>query len=150
MTNSNYTNSIQVNRSAEIVFDALTNKIHKWWSESFEGTANAEGAVFTVRFGTTFKTFEVEELVPNTKIVWRCQAAHLDHPEIKATDEWKNTAIVWTLVPNDFSVKVSLLHEGLNREMECFGVCEKGWNGFIASLFAFLEGGDGLPYRPKV
>lgn len=143
---NDYNNSFTVNKTASEVFEALTQKIDKWWSTDFEGSAANVGDEFTVRFGKTFKTFTIEQLHANEKIVWRCTAQLIDHPDINNQSEWVGTSIIWTLGTSDFSTKVNMLHQGLAPGVECYAVCEKGWDSFIASLFALLEGGDGLPF----
>lgn len=66
------------------VFDALTNSITKWWTEMFEGTSNQRGKSFIIRFGTNvFKTMNVEELIPNKKVVWNVTDSLIDIPDLK-------------------------------------------------------------------
>ncbi len=146
MIHSDYTNSVEINKSQEIVFESLTQHIPKWWTETFEGTSANQGDTFTVRFGTTKKTFVVEELLPNQKIVWRCTNANLEHPQVKNKQEWKDTTIIWELFPQELTTKLVLTHRGLTHEMECFEICEKGWATFLTSLYTFINSGSGLPY----
>jgi len=91
----NFKKTIIVAKSANEVYDALTNSITKWWTEMFEGTANQSGQSFTIRFGpAVFKTMQVEELIPNKKIVWLVTDALIDIPELKNKTEWMGTKIV--------------------------------------------------------
>jgi len=142
---TNYTNSFVVNKSTAEVFECLTKKIPQWWSTDFEGSSEKPNDEFMVRFDKTFKKFRIESTDENT-IIWLCTDQYINIPEIKNKTEWIGTKVIWSILPQDFATKVGILHEGLTPEAECFSVCEKGWNAFIASLFALLEGGDGLPF----
>ena len=67
---SNFKKTVTLHATDKSVYHALTSSIEKWWTELFEGVSNKQGESFTVRFGdNVFKTFKVEELITNKKVV---------------------------------------------------------------------------------
>ncbi len=61
-------------------------------------------------------------------------------------EEWLNTELVWTFKENGSEVEVSFVHNGLTPELNCYKICESGWNFFIStSLKNYLETGQGNP-----
>ncbi len=146
----NFKKTIIVSKSENEVYNALTNAITKWWTEMFEGIANQSGQSFTIRFGpAVFKTMQVEELIPNKKIVWLVTDALIDIPELKNKTEWMGTKIVWEISTLNDKTILQLTHFGLTPEVECFSICQKGWNDFTKSLEAFIETGIGQPFTLK-
>ncbi|QAA80924.1 hypothetical protein EI546_03905 [Aequorivita sp. H23M31] len=148
LANSNYHSIFFVNSSINTVYKAITESIPEWWTKDFSGTANILKAEFTVRFGTTFKTMKVIELIPNEKVVWVCIDTLIDIPELKNKKEWKNTKIVLDLSEEKSNVKITLTHFGLTPEVACYQICKMGWESFLESLTKFLETGKGTPFKP--
>lgn len=141
LANLNYHSIFFVNSSRNAVYKALTESIPEWWTEDFSGTANILKAQFTVRFGTTFKTMRVEELIPNEKVVWVCIDTLIDIPELQNKKEWKDTKIVLDLSEEKNNVMITLTHFGLTPEVACYEICKMGWESFLESLTKFLETG---------
>ena len=146
LANPNYHSSFFVNSSGQAAYRAITESIAEWWTEDFSGTANTLNAEFTVRFGTTFKTMKVIELIPNEKVVWSCIDTLIDMPELKNKEEWKDTKIVWEIEKKSQHTNISLTHIGLTPRVACYAICEKGWESFLESLKSFLEKGKGTPF----
>lgn len=128
------------------VFQSLTADIPEWWSRQFEGESDRADHVFTVRFGSSFKTMLVRELIVNKKVVWEVREAHLDIPGIENRTEWVGTTIVWEIIEEDEVSRLVLTHKGLNSSLECFEACENGWDNFTGSLSDYLNTGRGQPY----
>ena len=130
------------------IYEALTSSIPKWWTEVFEGTSNVQGETFTIRFGANvFKTLKVEELIPNTKVVWKVTNSLIDIPELKNKKEWINTKIVWEISTQNGNTELSLTHLGLTPQIECYDICESGWQNFTDSLTTFIMTGNGKPFK---
>lgn len=146
--NLNYQNSFLVKASEPSVYKAITESISKWWTEDFTGTSNTLKNDFTVRFGTTFKTMKIIELIPNKKVVWKCTDTLIDLPELQNNTEWKDTKIVWEIEKDNEQTKISLTHIGLTPKVACYAICEKGWDSFLKSLKQFLETREGTPFKP--
>lgn len=142
-----YKTTIKFNVKADRVFDALINKIPFWWTELFEGLSDQKGNRFTIRFGDNiYKTMLVEEIFPNTRIVWRVEDARIGISELKNQTEWINTIIVWQITPHENFSELVLHHIGLNKEIECYDICVNGWQQFLNSFRSYVEFGKGYPF----
>lgn len=142
-----YQFSLVIKNEIENVFQALTTEIPHWWSKNFSGKSNGIGESFTVRFGTTYKTFKVMELIPNKSVVWECTDTLIDLPELPNNTEWKGTKVVWDLYQQAEGTKIMWTHLGLTPQVVCYEICERGWQSFLQSLKAFVETGQGRPYE---
>lgn len=152
MTNSlDYTKTVSINNSSDKVFSALTKHISKWWSENFEGKAEAVNDEFTVRFGDTFKTIRIINVEKDKQVGWLCIDQHLEmppgFPPLTNKKEWVGNKIVWEIDPAQEKCALKLTHFGLTPEVECWGVCETGWDQSLKSLVAFVEHGKGAPFQ---
>lgn len=144
---TDYQNTFLIKKNIKSVFQTITQQIPKWWTEDFEGSADKANDEFTVRFGTTFKTMKVIELIPNKKVVWLCIDTLIDIPELHNNTEWKDTKIVWELQNDNESTKTTLTHLGLTPEVACYSICQQGWESFLNSLKQFAETNIGLPFK---
>jgi len=152
MENKNYHRTIVVNASAEEAMKKIS-QINLWWRKDFSGSAEKLNDTFTVPFGEpSFVDFVVSEFVPGKKVVWKVTDCFLHWFEDKK--EWNNTEVVFQLSPENGrpddpvgrgKTKIDFTHIGLVPEVECYGICEKGWNGHINTLLNFINDGKGLP-----
>lgn len=143
----NYNSQVEIKASAENVYAALTQEIPLWWTEMFEGAADREQSVFTVRFGiSVYKTMQITELQPNVKVVWDVKDSLIQIPELRNQTEWIGTTIVWEIRPVGEDSILQLTHVGLQPSVECYEICAAGWQQFTASLKSYLETGKGTPY----
>jgi hypothetical protein len=118
--------------------------VQHWWAKNFEGSAARAGDIFTVRFGSTFVTFLVAEMVPGRKVVWQVTDCFLHWPQDKT--EWRHTKCVWELELSEGVVQINFTHVGLAPEVECYENCRKGWDQHIkGSLLSLLVNGKGMP-----
>jgi len=64
-------------------------------------------------------------------------------------DEWTGTRILWNLTKIDGNrTRLEFTHEGLIESMDCWEICEEGWNFFLLeSLKSYLEKGEGKPFQ---
>jgi hypothetical protein len=145
MKTTDYKTSSQVNKPASEVFKALTEEIALWWSTIYSGNAKKAGDSFRVEFNKTFMEFTVEEASAN-KIVWLCTDIYNDIPHAKNKTEWIGTKIVWEMEPATSGSKVTLTHEGLTPELECYEICNNGWNYYFGSLIALVNTGMAVPF----
>jgi len=130
-----------------VIYECLTSRINEWWSDDFEGSASRISDRFTVRFGETFKVFQVEELSSDQKVVWSCADAYINYSELKNKKEWIGTRVSWDILAGDKSTKLMLTHFGLTPTLECYMICEKGWIQFMDSLKKLVTEGKGLPQK---
>jgi hypothetical protein len=147
MTKQDYKLSISAPVSASDAYDKIA-RVSEWWTKYVEGSARNFGDVFTVRFGEnfggTFVEFKITEAVPGSKVVWHVTNCYL--PWLKDKTEWNDTNVVIEVSASQSDTTVTMSHEGLTPEVECFEACEQGWNKYIGqSLKQFLTDGYGMP-----
>ena len=146
MENKNYNKTIMVNASAEEVMKKIS-QVNFWWIKDFSGSAEKLNTNFAVPFGevngeNAFVDFVISDLVPNKKVVWKVTDCYL--PWFQDKKEWNNTEVVFELSEKDGRTKIDFTHVGLVPEVECYNVCEKGWNGHINTLEKYINEGKGL------
>jgi len=143
MNHKNYQTGFSVNASPQQIVDCICN-VSGWWARHVEGSSVNLNDVFTVRFGKTFGTFKVTEILPLKKIRWLVTASYL--PLFKDVSQWKNTEILWEISDDNISGRLIMTHIGLTPEIECYTDCEKGWNFYInESLLKLITEGKGNP-----
>jgi len=147
MNNQNYNCNITANVTAKEAFEAI-NSVSEWWTTNLEGSSQKLNDIFIVRFGETFVTIKLVEVIPDNKIVWHIIDCYLHW--LKNKKEWKDTKIDWDISVVNNTTQINMTHIGLVPEIECFTDCEKGWNFYIKeSLFKLLTEHKGLPDKPK-
>ncbi|MFZ6780827.1 SRPBCC family protein [Undibacterium sp. Ji83W] len=144
----NYQQSLSIKASPAAVYAALTTieGLRAWWTQDCEGGV-AVGDTLEFRFSACYKDMRIEELQPDNKVRWLCTRAHIVAESISRADEWVDTHIVFSI--SDAGLGETLLdleHIGLLPSLQCFTLCQNGWQHFLASLQQFLETGTGTPF----
>ena len=142
----NYETSIRIDTKKENAFKAVASDLEKWWGK-VDNQVSKEGDNFTISFGKTKWKFVITEFSPYNQISWKCiEAEHVVKGLKNIKEEWLNTELVWTFKENGSEVEVSLVHNGLTPELNCYNICESGWSYFIStSLKNYLDTGKGNP-----
>jgi hypothetical protein len=147
---NDYQKIMSVDKPIGEVYSALTEHISDWWSDDLTGLTAKEGDSFIISFDGTRKTMDITKAIPPARIEWKCVKAYIDLPSLENKSEWEGTRIIWSLVGTGPSkTELIFLHEGLNRHMECYDICENGWDTFLESLQLFLATGKGQPFLKK-
>ena len=149
---TNYQRSIVVNCSAVEAYQALTTGFSNWWTithnQSFRHIGDS--IKFTFPPQESDWTFSAIALEPNTFIELECTGAKhimLDKPN-SSTTEWLSTKLQWRIESDNAKTHIHFLHEGLVPELDCYDVCEAGWDFFfMQSLKAYLDTGVGTPHQ---
>jgi len=92
----------------------------------------------------------VSNLVPGKYVELECIKAHHVHDGLPSTirNEWQGTKLKWEIENQGKKTRILLVHEGLAPSLECFEVCELGWDYFfVQSLKQYLETGIGSPFE---
>src|SRR5215467_4494923 len=145
MKQDNYHASITTGMRAAEAFKNINN-VSAWWTKSLEGSSEKLNDVFTVRWGETFVTFRIDEVVPGKKVVWFVTDCNIQGLNDKK--EWKGTKIDWDISQKNGSTQIDFTHVGLVPGIECYDMCEKGWTFFITeSLAKLIDEGKGRPDR---
>jgi hypothetical protein len=135
--------SIKVDASPE---DALKkiNQVNKWWAKKVKGKSEKLNDKFTVDFGTTWVDFQITELVPGKKLVWKVTDCNLEW--IKNKKEWNGTEVVFEISEKKNATEIDFTHLGLIPSFECYEDCKVGWTGHVTdSLVNFINEGKGQP-----
>lgn len=138
MNTQDYHKSITTTVSAEEAFTKIS-RVSTWWTPNIKGSAKNLNDVFTMRTEKDTVTLQVVEVVPNKKLVWLvtdCQMLWLKDPT-----EWKNTRIVFEISEENQQTRIDMTHVGLVPAVECYNVCEPGWDGHLKDLTAWFETG---------
>jgi hypothetical protein len=133
----NYNKELIVNASKTEAFSAVSQKVHLWWGE-VSNSVSKVGDEFTIDFGDQNWSFRVTEFIPNSKITWECIGGN---PEFNA--EWIGDILYWNIEAIGDTTKISFLQVGLTPEMNCYEICNRGWDFFIESLKQYVETGTG-------
>lgn len=139
--NQDYQQSISIVATKEKAFQALTHNLEAWWGKVDQQTQGV-GDRFKVSWEEPWYQFKVIDYQPFTNVTWKCIDANqiIDGLEGVAK-EWINTQLIWTIQnENEQTIKVNLLHQGLNPTFICYDFCSKTWDYFITErLKAYLE-----------
>ena len=142
MENKNYHKTIMVDASPEEAMKKIS-QVNLWWKKDFKGSAKKLNDTFTIPFTEpSFVDFIVSELIPDKKMVWKVTDCYL--PWFRDKKEWNNTEVIFQLSEESKKTKIDFTHIGLVPEVECYDVCEKGWNGHINTLNQLINEGKGL------
>lgn len=148
MKEENYQTTISVNAAAKEAFEAINN-ICGWWSTDFEGSANKQDDVFTVRFGDTFITMRIVEMTPNSKVVWEVIDSWKHWMKNNHT-EWIGTKVSFDISEKEKKTEVHFTHIGLVPVLDCYDVCSDAWSGYITgSLQNLINTGKGQPTQKE-
>jgi hypothetical protein len=146
-----YQKTLLVKTTPTLLFDAITKHIDKWWSENYQGVARSKDDEFTVTFGATFKTIRISFVEENKKVSWLCIDQYIEMPPgispLKNKREWVGQTITWEIEADGKGSILKHMHIGLTPQVECWGVCETGWDQTLKSLTSFLETGKGMPFE---
>ena len=153
MTDQHYTRTISVDATPEEVYFALTTGFENWWTSCNGGFGRVGDRVrFVFPPNVSYWTFEAKTLKPNETVELECIEAHhkiVDKPLASET-EWLGSVAQWQIEARSTHTDVRFTHRGLSPDLDCYEVCEAGWNLFFAdSLKAYLDTGVGKPHQPE-
>lgn len=143
----NYASSITVEASQKDSFLSVSKEVEKWWGK-VDASISAIDDEFSISFGATEWRFKVMAYSEFDAIVWKCVKAHHEHDGLEnIKEEWLGTELYWRFIQKGEMTEIVFLHKGLAPNLNCYEVCETGWNFYIGqSLKQFLETGKGSPY----
>ena len=134
MRTENYCKKMNIDASAKRLFDAFSKELGDWWGNSHEGVSQI-GDTMTIGFeeNPSQWVFEAQELMEGKRIVLKCLLSDHQHEGLPGTiqQEWKGSQLIWEFKPIDGMTEVSFTHLGLTPELECFNVCEQGWDHYL-------------------
>jgi ketosteroid isomerase-like protein/uncharacterized protein YndB with AHSA1/START domain len=130
---------IRYRATPDAVFDALAHP-ERWWSTSVQ----ADGDRLRLNWPDGgFIAFRVVADAPRV-LRWHC-IDQVDH-NLPQADEWVGTTIVFSLAPVGDGTRLHFEHRGLTPALDCYELCENGWDFFLRrSVAQLLETGRGIP-----
>jgi len=143
MAAQNFHLSITVNASAKEAVKKIIQE-DKWWAKKAKGKPAKLNDKFTVDFGETFVDFQITELLPGKKVVWKVTDCNLHWIDNKK--EWSGNDVVFEISESKNATQINFTHMGLIPDCECYGDCKIGWTEHVAcSLVKFINEGRGMP-----
>ncbi|WP_269236824.1 SRPBCC family protein [Flavobacterium flavigenum] len=144
MNTSDFSTVIQVEQSAEEVFNAITN-VRGWWSEEIEGDSAKLNDEFNYHYEDIHRCkIRLTEVIPNQKIVWLVEQNYFKFTEDKT--EWTGTKPTFEITEKDGKTALKFTHVGLVPDYECFQICRDSWTNYIQnSLKKLITTGKGEP-----
>jgi hypothetical protein len=144
MTFNSYAREISGFNTPNAAYRALTTEFDKWWTASSKPVTQV-GDKITFSFDTTYWKMCVTKLVPDEYVEFECIEAHHRHEGLPESilKEWEGTKLIWKIQQQENKTKVSFVHEGLMPSLDCYDICERGWDHyFVNGLKHYLDGDD--------
>lgn len=142
---STYTH-IRANRSK--VYKALTTQtgLAGWLTSNCE-VDDTTGGLVLFRFDDMIVTMQIEKLIQDREVVWRCVKQQYEVSGVPSYNDWIGTIIEFRLELNsDNTTTVHFIHEGLTPQLPSYQRSMISWTFFIErSLVSYLEDGVGQP-----
>lgn len=132
-----YRATITVSASPDQARKAILEEMHLWWSDRVEPRDN--GA--KIMFNNSHVDFEFSQGDTAYELNWNCRDANMIIEDVADTTEWAGTRLRWQIAPLPAGSEVTLIHEGLNANLDCQDVCVRGWQHYFeTSLRDHLSG----------
>ena len=143
---------LSISISVEKLYVAVSTEegVRNWWTQ-FAKVGKEVGSLAEFRFPKAgfYVRAEISALQPNHLVEWKViDSMHPEASGFSNLRDWEGTIIRFEL--EQVSEEESFLnftHIGLNEELECYQVCERGWTSYLSSLQRLLESGEGNPYK---
>lgn len=145
---SSYTREITVSATPEVAYEALTTGFDNWWTTNCN-PIHKTGDTITFRFGPTYWVMQAIKLEPAKQVELKCIEAHHVHDGLPSSilDEWQGSKLKWKIRQQAGNTAITLTHQGLVPALDCYEVCEQGWDYFFfSSLKQYLDTGKGMPF----
>lgn len=144
MNNVDFSVTINVMQSPQVVFDSIAN-VRGWWSESVEGNTAKAGEEFLYYYKDVhICKLRIEEWIPNERIVWRVLKNHFNFTNDKT--EWNDNLIIFEIRQTPQHTELQFTQQGLTAAYECYEVCRDAWTSYIqGSLTELINTGKGRP-----
>jgi uncharacterized protein YndB with AHSA1/START domain len=137
--------------SAKNVYEAVSTEdgVRNWWTR-FADIGKETGCIAEFRFPTAgfYVKAEIQSLIPSKLVEWKViDSMHPEKSGFSNLRDWEGTLIRFEIEHVSESESVlHFTHQGLTEELECYQVCENGWNSYLSSLKDLLVNGQGKPY----
>jgi uncharacterized protein YndB with AHSA1/START domain len=136
---------LPIRSSPENIYQAVTDEevISRWWlPDSKIKSRVGERGVFPLSDGENKIVMQVEQLIPNQRVVWKC----LDHK----FPEWKNTNVTFEVLPGSNEIStLRFRHSGWANDSGVFAKTSFYWASlYLRNLKQTLEQSDSVAAGP--
>ena len=134
---------VGISGSAQEIYALLTTDagLSKWWTTDTRG-AGETGSVISFRFGEGGPDFEVIELVPDLKVVWRHSG--------KMPAAWMGSKISFELEATEIQTFINFRHYNWQTSDDFLAHCSTRWGVFMMSIKSCVETGRGQPFPDDI
>jgi hypothetical protein len=142
-----YTKTFTVKNKPKAVAKAILEEVGKWWTASANKTEKV-GDVLLTTFDKEkffFMKMKVYKIVPNKSVQWVVLDDNIGVNGVIVKGEWVGTKIKWDFKKSANGTIINFEHKGLNKNLQCYDVCENGWNHYLYSFEQYLNTGVGNP-----
>ncbi|HLX93878.1 MAG TPA: SRPBCC domain-containing protein [Puia sp.] len=140
MAEKNFTATIELTKSTQDVFKAITVDVAKWWGgKDLEGSCTKLNDEFIIHHhGAHYSKQKLVEVIQNKRIVWVVMESYLNWLK-KDPQEWSGTRMVFEITAKSDITVLHFTHEGLFAEKESYLRCSAGWDMVIKDwLFNYI------------
>ena len=136
------THELQVKADTQKAYNAVATPegIRAWWSKDSQvGTAVGQPVVlqFNKPDMTAVMKFDVTDVQPGRRVEWTCKE--------NTNPIWPGSKLEWAVEPAGSGSTVRFRHEGFSDGGPPYDMTVEGWQFFIDSLKAYLDGGTPTP-----
>jgi uncharacterized protein YndB with AHSA1/START domain len=135
---------VGIGAPASAVYEAIATAegTRGWWTEDVVTNGGpGVGEELTFLFGGPERstTMAITELVPASRVVWRC---------IQGPEEWIDTTLTFELQANEATGETVVLftHDGWREPVEFMHHCTTKWGYYLLSLKHGVEGEKAEPW----
>jgi len=135
---------INVSATPDAAFQALTSQegIEGWWAKDCdigEGSGGEHELRFQKEGQSVHMRFRVEEASPGKQVTWRCVE--------NGNPVWAGTTLSWKLESTGAGTSIDFSHSGFAEDQSPpYTMTVQGWQHFVGSLQAYLDGSAGQPF----
>ncbi|MBA4198658.1 MAG: ATPase [Chitinophaga sp.] len=142
MSTKDFSLTIIVEQSPEVVFNAVNN-VSEWWQGEIIGKSHQLNDEFDYRMmDFHFSKQKVVELIPYKKIVWLITDSNLS--SFTHNQEWTGTKVIFDISIVDNQTELTFTHAGLTPQFQCYGDCSGAWSELVGkSLYSLITTGKG-------
>jgi uncharacterized protein YndB with AHSA1/START domain len=136
------TREVQAQVDPQMAYDSVATPegIKAWWAKDSE-VGTLVGQPVMLRFNkpdmTAVMRFDVTDLQPGRRVEWTCTE--------NSNPIWPGSKLIWEVEPAGNGSKVSFRHEGFSDGGPPYDMTVEGWDFFLGSLSAHLNGGAPSP-----
>ncbi len=137
-----YRASIDTKASVEASYKAIAEEMSVWWTTMSGQFLKVGDEAQTDFGGASYWRFKAQTLDKPNRIELRCCEARHIHDGLPETirEEWLNTVLQFDILKTETGSNITLTHQGLKPELQCFGVCKAGWDHYFkGSLLKYLN-----------